>query len=109
MAKNYKNRKSDSTNRWTQVNGTMRVYGNERKTRNGKPYLAYQTSIGRKNDDNEWDNLYVTVRFPKEDPEITEAFDIDIKDGFLSMDVWTDKNGVKHTTPVVVVTDYEIY
>lgn len=109
MAKNYKNSKSDNTNRWTQVNGTMRVYGSEKKTRAGKPFLAYQTSIGKKNEDDEWDNLYVTVRFPKEDPEIEEAFDIDIKEGFLSMDVWTDKKGVKHINPVVVVLDYKMY
>lgn len=109
MAKNYKNHKSDNTNRWTQVTGTMRVYGAERKTKKGVPYLAYQTSIGRKNEEDEWDNLYITVRFPKEDPEITEAFDIDIKAGFLSMDVWTDKKDVKHIIPVVVVMDYEMY
>lgn len=107
--KNYKNRKDDATNTWTQITGKMRVFGKEWKTRKGKPYIQYQTSIGLKNADDEWDNMYVNVRFPNEDPEIIEAFDIDIKSAFLSLNVWTDAKKQKHITPVVVVMEYELY
>lgn len=110
----YSERKNNSKKRasatpWTSISGQMHVFGNELKTRKGKPFLSYSTTVGKKNDEGEWENLYFNVGFRKyADPEICDGFDIIVKDGFLSFDTWTDKNGNVHRDPRVVVLDFEI-
>lgn len=103
----YKKTNKKSVDSWTNITGEMRVWGNERTSANGKPFIGYSTTIGLKTDDG-WDNFFVNVRFPKDNPEIVEQFSIDIKNGFLSLNVWTDKRKQKHIEPVVVVLEYEL-
>lgn len=106
-ARNNKKRRSQPA--WTSISGLMHVFGNERKTKKGKPFLSYSTTVGRKNEDGDWENMYYNVGFRKDDdPEIVDGFDIIVKDGFLSFDEYTTKDGEVVKTPRVVVLKYEM-
>lgn len=103
------NKKRNSQPVWTSISGLMHVFGNERKSRKGKPFISYSTTVGRKNENGEWENMYYNVGFRKEDdPEIVDGFDIIVKDGFLSFDEYTAKDKTVVKTPRVVVLDFEI-
>lgn len=89
---------------WADINGHMRVWGREVECKNTS-FMSYSTSVGAKNEDEEYDNVYYNVRFRKEErPDIEGVFEINVKAGFLT--VTTDKNG--NCYPAVMVLDYEV-
>lgn len=89
---------------WADVNGRMRVWGREVKFKKSS-FMSYSTSVGAKNKDEEYDNIYYNVRFRKDEhPDIEGAFEINIKRGFLT--VTTDTKGDCY--PAVMVLDYEV-
>lgn len=105
---NRRNNQRNTPKPWTEITGEMMVFGNERKTRKGKPFISYAATVGRKDQDGKWNNMYFNVGFPKgEDPEIVGGFKITVKSGFLSFDSYTDKSGQERHTPRVVVTAFE--
>lgn len=107
--KNSKNTKNtDTPTRWTDISGSARIFGEEKEGRKGS-FMAYSTSIGRKNEDGEWDNFYARVRFPKEDdPGIEGGFKVNIESGFLTFDTWTDKRKNTHKELALVITDWQL-
>lgn len=90
---------------WNNVKGLMRVWATERANKK-KSWLSFSTSIGKKNEDEEYDNVYFDVLFKKnEAPEVDEgAFEINVKKGFLTLTVYSD--GSVH--PAVMVMEYDI-
>ena len=89
---------------WSDISGEMRVWGRE-FTYKKSTFMFYSTSVGSKNEDEEYDNVYYNVRFKKdESPDIEGAFKINVKKGFLT--VSTDKDG--DTYPSVMILDYDI-
>lgn len=89
---------------WADVNGRMRVWGKEVEYKKSS-FMSYSTSVGAKNEDEEYDNVYYNVRFRKDEhPDIEGAFEINVKAGFLT--VTTDKKG--NCYPAVMVLDYEV-
>ena len=94
---------------WSDVSGVMRVYGNEFVTGRGS-FIKYSTSIGKKNDDSEYDNCYYSVFFPREDnPELEGAFEINIRKGFLTLDVYEKTRGKsteRIVSPAIMVQEY---
>ena len=89
---------------WADVNGRMRVWGKAVECKKSS-FMSYSTSVGAKNEDEEYDNVYYNVRFRKDKhPGIEGAFEINVKAGFLT--VTTDKNG--NCYPAVMVLDYEV-
>lgn len=88
---------------WNNVKGLMRLWATERGNKK-KSWLSFSTSIGKKNEDEEYDNVYFDVLFKKnEAPEVDEgAFEINVKKGFLTLTVYSD--GSVH--PAVMVMDY---
>lgn len=102
-----KTKKSD-VRTWTQINGRMRLWGKEVETsRKGKDktFITYSATVGAKNEDGEYENLYYDVRFKKDEaPDILESFIIDVKEGFLT--VTTAKDGRHY--PAVMILDYEV-
>lgn len=89
---------------WTDVSGKMRVWGKEIETKKSS-FVSYSTSVGSKNENGEYDNVYYNVRFKKDEaPDLLGSFIIDVKKGFLT--VTTDKEG--STYPAVMILDYEI-
>ena len=89
---------------WADVNGRMRVWGKEVEYKKSS-FMSYSTSVGAKNEDEEYDNVYYNVRFRKDEhPDLEGAFEINVKAGFLT--VTTDKKG--NCYPAVMVLDYEL-
>lgn len=89
---------------WADVNGRMRVWGKEVEYKKSS-FMSYSTSVGAKNEDEEYDNVYYNVRFRKDEhPDLEGAFEINVKAGFLT--VTTDKKG--NCYPAVMVLDYEV-
>lgn len=103
-----KNTNTQNTARWTDITGSAMIFGEEKEGKKGS-FMAYSTSIGRKDEKGEWDNFYAKVRFPKEDdPGIEGGFKVDIKSGFLTFDTWTDKRRNTHKELTLVITGWEL-
>ena len=73
----------EKVNYWNgNLTGRMRVYAQEvQYKKNGKPaaFLKFSTSLGVKNEDGEWDNLYFNVRFMKGDaPDVDGGLNFEI-------------------------------
>jgi hypothetical protein len=89
---------------WADVSGRMRVWGKEVEYKKSS-FMSYSTSVGAKNADGEYDNIYYNVRFRKDEhPDRDGVFEINVKSGFLT--VTTDKKG--NCYPAVMVLDYEV-
>lgn len=94
------------------LTGRMRVYAQEVKyKKGGKPasFLKFSTSLGVKDEDGNWSNLYFNVRFMKGDaPEADGGmnFEIDISRAFLTFETFTTKDGEEVKTPVIVVQEW---
>ncbi len=93
------------------LTGRMRVYAQEVKyKKGGKPasFLKFSTSLGVKDEDGNWSNLYFNVRFMKGDaPEVDGGmnFEIDISRAFLTFETFTTKDE-EVKTPVIVVQEW---
>lgn len=89
---------------WADVCGRMRVWGKEVECKKSS-FMSYSTSVGAKNENEEYDNVYYNVRFRKDEhPNIEGAFEIIVKAGFLT--VTTNKKG--NCYPAVMVLDYVV-
>ena len=94
------------------LTGRMRVYAQEVKyKKGGKPasFLKFSTSLGVKDEDGNWSNLYFNVRFMKGDaPEVDVGmnFEIDISRAFLTFETFTTKDDEEVKTPVIVVQEW---
>lgn len=103
----------EKVNYWnSDLNGRMRVYAQEvNYKKNGKQasFLKFSTSLGVKNEEGEWFNLYFNVRFMKGDvPEVDAGmnFEIDIVKAFLTFELFQNKSGEDIKTPVIVVQEW---
>ena len=96
---------------WNNVHGKMRVWTNVRKSgkgKNAKTWLSYSTSVGKKNESGDYSNVYFDLLFkkdhkPEDIDDIEETFEINVKQGFLTVSVY--KDGTLHNA--VMVMDYE--
>lgn len=94
------------------LTGRMRVYAQEVKyKKNGKPasFLKFSTSLGVKDEDGNWSNLYFNVRFMKGDaPEVDGGmnFEIEIATAFLTFEMFQTTDGEEIKTPVIVVQEW---
>lgn len=91
---------------WNNVKGLMRIWATERGNKK-KSWISFSTSIGKKNEDEEYDNVYFDVLFKKKEvpPIVNEgAYEINIKKGFLTLTVYSD--GSVH--PAVMVMEYNL-
>ena len=88
---------------WTDLTGTMKVFGKVRQSSKGEDFFAYSTSIGKKREDGNYSNVFFNVRFTKEnDPEKEGAFDIEIAKAFFTADVWNER-----VIPSIVIQDFD--
>lgn len=87
---------------WTDLTGTMKVFGKKKESSKGD-FIAYSTSIGKKQEDGSYQNFFFNVRFTKDnDPEKEGAFDIEIGKAFFTVDSWNEKN-----YPAIVIQDFD--
>ena len=104
-AKTAKKQTPKALQLWNNINGAMRVWATER-TYKKKSWISFSTSIGKKDDDGEYANIYFDVLFKKNKaPEVDEgAFEIIVKKGFLTFTTYND--GSNH--PAVMVMEYDL-
>lgn len=84
----------------------MRVFSNTRRTSRGD-IQSFYTSIGSKDSEGNWHNMFVPVRFPR-DKMLTGdgGHDLHILNAFWSFEEY-DKGDVHIQKPVIVIMDYE--
>lgn len=111
--KKQSKKQSDKVKYWSSgLTGRMRVYAQEVKyKKNGKPdsFLKFSTSLGVKDEDGNWSNLYFNVRFMKGDaPEVDGGmnFEIEIATAFLTFEMFQTTDGEVIKTPVIVVQEW---
>ena len=111
--KKQSKKQPEKVNYWnSDLSGRMRVYAQEvNYKKNGKPasFLKFSTSLGVKDEDGNWSNLYFNVRFMKGDaPEADGGmnFEIDIAKAFLTFETFTTKDDEEVKTPVIVVQEW---
>lgn len=108
MATKKTQKTASTTQQWNNIHGRMRIFANEASCGTGKhkrTWLNYSTCIGKKNDDNEYDNLWYNVIFRRDEaPDEQGSYFIIVKSGFLTLSVY--KDGSIH--PAVMVLDYEM-
>lgn len=98
---------TEKADRWHNISGLMMVFGEEKETRRGEKFIAYNTSVGKKDDNGEWDNAYINVSFTREnDPGVEGGFLVDVKAGFITFDTWRTKTGKTRKALRIVITDY---
>ena len=76
------------------INGKCMIFSSEK---------GYSTSISNKNQDGQYERMYLTVQLPKEDT-VENKTQIDVKEGFLSF--YKTKEGLPRLK--LVVMKYEI-
>ena len=88
---------------WNSIKGTMRLWATKRE-RKSKSWMTFSTSIGKKDDAGDYDNVYFDVLFKKDEaPNVNEGpCGINIRKGFLTLSVYSD--GSIH--PAVMVLEY---
>ena len=111
--KKQSKKQPEKVNYWnSDLSGRMRVYAQEvNYKKNGKPasFLKFSTSLGVKDEDGNWSNLYFNVLFMKGDaPEANGGmnFEIDIAKAFLTFETFQTKTGEEIKTPVIVVQEW---
>lgn len=108
MAKKAK-RSERAKDTWNQITGIMSVYGNTFTGRKKKKYVSWSATVGKKNDEGEFDNYYFRVRFAKDanEPKTDGLHQIDIQSGFFSLETYT-KGKEEVTVPVIVIVEDEV-
>ena len=108
MAKKAK-RSERAKDTWNNISGIMTVYGNTFEDRKGRDYISWSATVGKKNDDDEYDNYYFRVRFAKDAnaPETDGLHQIDIQSGFISLETYTKKKQ-EITVPIIVIVEDEV-
>lgn len=84
--------------------GSCKVFRRDVQTANGGTFPVYSTSIGKKRQDGTWANKYINLGFRK-GVELENMADIEINDGFLTLDEVT-KDGVTNTYWKIMVMDF---
>lgn len=95
---------------WNQISGVMRVFGNTFEA-GKKAITKWSVSVSGRDKDGDYLNYYITVRFAGKDsvePDTDGLHTIDVENGFLSIDSWTDKKGNAQQALVLVVTANEV-
>lgn len=108
--KNNGKKATDAQQTWNQISGVMRIYGNTFEA-GKKEITKWSVSVSGKDRDGDYLNFYITVRFAGKDsvePETDGLHTIDVENGFLSVDSWTDKKGNVQQALVLVVTANEV-
>lgn len=74
------------------------------KVRIFKNDIGYSTTLGRKDKNGEWKNMYITVTINEDLPPVENNTDIIVTDGFLTW--YPDKNGMPKIK--AVITGYQV-
>ena len=109
MAKKAAKRSERAKDTWNEITGIMSIYGNTFTGRKKNEYVSWSATVGKKNEDGEYDNYYFRVRFAKDanEPHTDGLHQIDIQSGFISLETYTKKKE-EITVPVIVIVENEV-
>ena len=82
----------------TSITGETMIFKNDKG--------FYSTTISKKNKDGEYENAYIPVSF-KKGVELENRDRINVTNGFLTFDSYTDKEGKTRTNLKIFVLDFE--
>lgn len=82
------------------INGKCKIYGKEF---NGR--IVYSTSLSQKNQNGDWDKMYVQVQLPK-DTVLDDGTEINITKGFLSFYISKETQKLKYVVQEFETDDY---
>lgn len=90
----------------------VRLWVNEHKKQDGETWYDYSVGVSKKDQDGSYTTTYLKVRFVRavHIPEnLPNGVNMDFE-GFLSVDKYTDRNGVEVKKPFIMVTkaDFDI-
>lgn len=103
MAKKTTKKNNRPKQDWNEIGGVISLYANE----NDDGSFRYATSLSRKDEDGDYENHYLTVRFSKAAakecaPEEAGPFYVAIREAFLKAEFWDDKKTKKRRSAVVL-------
>lgn len=93
---------------WNEIGGVISLYANESQ----KGGFFYSTTLSRKDEEGEYENLYLTVRMSKAcekkcEPEKAGPFYLMITEAFLKPEFWTDRKKNRQSAVVLFINDAE--
>lgn len=87
------------------LSGLVTVFGNDYTTHAGAHFKKYKASISGKDQNGNYRNAYMDLRFPRDnDPELEGRFVINVEDAFVTAVLGRNGDNV----PCVYVAGYEI-
>lgn len=91
-----------------QVNGGQTIFRKEHNGVNGTWY-SYSTPVAKKDENGKWHSVWFEVTFVKEakGTVLEDRTRINIKDAFMSVRTYTNKNGEEVNVPQVVVKQFD--
>lgn len=97
------NKSSRPKQDWNEIGGVISLYANENKSGG----FFYSTTLSRKDEDGEYENLYLTVRMSKAcekkcEPEKAGPFYLMITEAFLKAEFWTSRKSKERQSAVVL-------
>lgn len=109
MAQKKTKRSERAKDTWNEITGIMSIYGNTFEDRHGDEYISWSATVGRKDEDGEYQNYYFKVRFGKNatQPMTDGLHQIDIQSAFISLESYEKKNK-EIITPIIVVIENDV-
>lgn len=109
MATKKTKRSERAKDTWNEITGIMSIYGNTFEDRKGRKYISWSATVGRKDEDGEYQNYYFKVRFAKNatEPTTDGLHQIDIQSAFISLESYEKKNK-EIIIPVIVITEDDL-
>ena len=88
-----------------------KLWKNERQSRNGGTWFDYSISVSKKGQDGNYVNAYMKVKFSSKltiPNELPNGAQMDFE-GFLTPDVYTDRNGQEVKRTMIMVTNVKFH
>lgn len=86
--------------------GTAKVFRNDYETKNGGTFARYSVGFGKKLQDGNYENAYMTAKF-KKGVELENMTDIEINQAWLTFDKY-EKNGKTQTAWALFINDFDL-
>lgn len=109
MAQKKTKRSERAKDTWNEITGIMSIYGNTFENRHGDEYISWSATVGKKDEDGDYQNYYFKVRFAKNatEPMTDGLHQIDIQSAFISLESYEKKNK-EIIIPIIVITEDEV-
>ncbi|MCQ2087666.1 MAG: hypothetical protein MJZ37_06330 [Bacilli bacterium] len=87
------------------ITGKAKVWVSERQGSTGT-FKSYSVGVSKKKEDGSYVNGYMPARF-KKGVELENGTNIDIKNGFVTLEVYNNKESKEVKTPSLMIIEFE--